>query len=177
MPLLLAVLLLLFIPGLLAADLPNTRYLAAQQSSPAASLDQASWITGHWRGRAWGGLTEEVWAPPLGGSMMGSFKYVLNDKVSFYELLSLQQQGDSLILKLKHFDSKLNGWEEKQQSVDFKLVAIEDKHLYFEGYTFERVSDNQMNVYVVMDNQGKKIETKFIFYRYTPPSAPTTSAQ
>jgi hypothetical protein len=52
--------------------------------SPKATLNDVSWISGHWKGEAFGGLTEEIWAPPFGNSMMGSFKLVENGIVSFY---------------------------------------------------------------------------------------------
>lgn len=129
--------------------------------SPEADLSAVAWIAGHWRGEAMGGVTEEIWSPPLGGSMMASFKLVVDDQVKFYELETILEEGDTLILKLKHFSSKLHGWEEMDETVDFKLVKVTDDKVYFDGMTFENVSEEEMNVYVLIGNDGAEQETKF----------------
>ena len=51
----------------------NTMSLAEGESSPKAPLEVISWMEGHWKGEAFGGITEEIWSPALGGSMMFSF--------------------------------------------------------------------------------------------------------
>ena len=51
--------------------------------SPKATLADIAWLSGHWRGEAFGGITEEIWSPPLGDSMMGSFKLVSEGKNQF----------------------------------------------------------------------------------------------
>ncbi len=43
-------------------------------NSPEATLEDVSWIAGHWKGEAFGGIAEEIWSPPLGDSMMFVFK-------------------------------------------------------------------------------------------------------
>jgi len=55
----------------------NTLTLEGNES-PAATLKDVAWIAGHWQGEALGGITEEVWTAPLGKSMMGSFKLVVD---------------------------------------------------------------------------------------------------
>lgn len=93
--------------------------------------------------------------------MMASFKLVVNDQVKFYELETILKQGDSLILKLKHFSSNLHGWEEREETVDFRLVRVTDDKVYFDGMTFENVSDEEMNVYVLIGDEGAEQETRF----------------
>ena len=46
--------------------------------------------------------------------MMGSYRLVKDDKVIFYELQTIVEQGSSLVFRLKHFNADLSGWEEKQ---------------------------------------------------------------
>ena len=153
------------------ADYKHTLFLQDKQPSPSATINDAAWIAGYWRGEAWGGTTEEIWSKPLGGSMMASFKFVNDGQVQFYELLTIKEHEQTLILKLKHFNPNLHGWEEKDESVDFRLVKQTPNKLYFEGYTFERIKPDEMNVYVVIDNNGKKKETQFHFTRL-PNNAP-----
>jgi len=139
----------------------NILFFDETAGSPKADLSAVAWIAGHWRGEALGGIAEEIWSTPLGGSMMASFKLVVNDQVKFYELETILEQGDSLILKLKHFSSNLHGWEEKEETVDFRLVKVADDKVYFDGMTFEHVSDEEMNVYVLIGNEGEEHETRF----------------
>ncbi|AUC82793.1 DUF6265 family protein [Lacinutrix sp. Bg11-31] len=129
--------------------------------SPKANLNQVSWIEGRWLGEAFGGITEEIWSPPLGDSMMFSFKLVSEGKVVFYEFGGIRQVDDTLIFQLKHFENDFKGWEEKDETIDAKLVKIEDNRAYFDGFTFEKISDSEINIYVEMEEKSKTEELKF----------------
>ncbi len=144
----------------------NTLSFTEGASSPKADLSAAEWIVGHWQGAAFGGLAEEIWSPPLGGSMMFVFKHVVDNKVNFYEIGHIQQVGETLLMQLKHFHGNLKGWEEKDETIDFKLIKIEEGKLYFDGLTFERVSETAMNVYVVVgEENGSTQEMKFSYQK------------
>ncbi|MFD0862878.1 DUF6265 family protein [Sungkyunkwania multivorans] len=134
--------------------------------SPDAKLENYSWIAGHWQGEAFGGIAEEVWTPPLGGSMMFVFKLVNDWKVSFYEIGYIKQIEETLILQLKHFHGDLKGWEAKDETVDFKLIKAEGKKLYFDGFTIEKVSDDQLKMYVAVGSEdGTTNEVEFNYRR------------
>lgn len=139
--------------------------LAQNTDSPAATLDQVSWIQGHYIGEAFGGQTEEIWSPPSGDSMMFVFKLTVDEKTVFYEVGGIRQIDDTLLMQLKHFGNDFKGWEEKDDTVDFKLVKIEKDIVYFDGMTFEKVNDNEINIYVVISENGKDEEVKFNFKR------------
>ena len=133
---------------------------------PKATLEEVSWVTGHWKGEAFGGIAEEIWSPPLGDSMMFVFKLVTEGKVQFYEVGHIQQRDETLILQLKHFHGSLKGWEEKDETVDFKLVKLEGDKIYFDDFTIERISENEINMYVVVgDEDGSSKEVKFNYKR------------
>lgn len=136
-----------------------------QGKSPAATLKDMEWLTGHWRGEAFGGITEEVWTPALGGSMMCAFKLVSQGKVSFYELVAITEESGTLMLRLKHFHGNMKGWEEKDKTIDFPLVKVEANRVYFDGMTFERVGADQLNVYVMIGDRGEEKEIKFPYSR------------
>lgn len=135
-----------------------------EDSSPNATLSDVEWIQGHWRGEAFGGKIEEIWSPPLGGSMMGSFKMVMKDEVSFYELMHIQENEGTLLLQIRHFNQDFTGWETQNESVDFALVKMDKNHLYFDGLTFEKISKDQMNVHVLVSEKGE--EPKEATFRY-----------
>ncbi|MGS2726943.1 DUF6265 family protein [Psychroserpens sp. BH13MA-6] len=134
----------------------------AQNGTPnesmAPTLENIKWIAGNWKGEAFGGQTEENWSEPSGGSMMACFKLINDGKVSFYEIEIIREIENSLVLQLKHFDNDLRGWETKNETVDFPLKKITATQVIFEGMSFERVSDNEMNVYVDIKNETGDIE-------------------
>ena len=142
---------------------PNTMQLEEGQSSPPAKLTDIAWIQGHWKGEAFGGIVEEIWTPPLGNSMMAAFKLVVDGKVEFYELITIIEENETLIMKLKHFDQALSGWEEKDETVDFPLVKMTKDAVYFGGLTFESISDNEMDVYVLISDDEETQEAKFSY--------------
>ena len=92
---------------------------------------------------------------------MFSFKLVSEGKVVFYELGGIRQVDETLIFQLKHFGSDFKGWEEKNETIDAKLAKIEDNRVYFDQFTFEKVNDNEINIYVVIEENGETEEVKF----------------
>jgi hypothetical protein len=149
-----------------AEKFPNLLFLKDKQESPAANLEVVKWLSGHWRGEAFGGLIEEVWSAAVGGSMMGAFKLVVENKVQFYEIETISEENQSLIFRLKHFNKDLKGWEEKDQTIDFKLVKVTENKVYFNGLTLEKISNDEINIYVAIKDGGITTEEKFTYTRY-----------
>ncbi|MDO7083674.1 DUF6265 family protein [Pseudocolwellia sp. AS88] len=143
----------------------NLLFLENNQQSPKADLSVVSWLEGHWRGEAFGGIIEEVWAPALGKSMMGAFKLVVNNEVQFYEIETISEEEDTLVFRLKHFHKNLKGWEEKDITVDFVLVKVTKNKVYFNGLTLEKISNNEINLYVAIEDNGNTTEEKFTYKR------------
>ncbi|GAA4239073.1 hypothetical protein GCM10022291_31990 [Postechiella marina] len=137
-----------------------TTYLFAQQDKQLEpKLENIAWISGNWKGKAFGGITEENWSKPAGGSMMATFKLINDDKVSFYEIEIIREIENSLLLQLKHFNNDLKGWETKDETVDFPLKSITKSKVEFEGMIFEKVNDNEMNIYVDIHKKNDSVET------------------
>tara|TARA_R110000796_G_scaffold37722_4_gene95271 strand:- start:165567 stop:165992 length:426 start_codon:yes stop_codon:yes gene_type:complete len=134
--------------------------------SPTAKITDAHFIEGHWKGEAFGGKTEEIWTAAEGNSMLFTFRLVIDGKVNFYEIGHIIEDGESLLLQLKHFNSDLKGWEEKDETEDFKLLKKEKNILYFDGITYQKINENEMNAYVLSENKdGTTEELKFNFKR------------
>ncbi|MDT0559138.1 DUF6265 family protein [Ichthyenterobacterium sp. W332] len=134
---------------------------AQEETKLEPKLENIAWISGTWHGEAFGGQTEEIWSKPSGGSMMATFKLVADGKVQFYEIEIIREIENSLVLQLKHFDGELKGWETKDETVDFPLKYITKTKVVFEGMTFEKVSEKEMNVYVDIKENDKTETMKF----------------
>ena len=145
----------------------NTLQLSEGETSPKATLEAISWMQGHWRGEAFGGITEEIWSPPLGGSMLFSFKLVTENEVGFYELGHIRELNETLVYELKHFNADLKGWEEKDEVQIFKLVKVDGDRVYFEGFTFEKLNENEVAIYALIGDEGDaQEEVTFNFKRF-----------
>jgi hypothetical protein len=139
----------------------------SQENTLEPKLKNIKWISGTWHGKAFGGVTEEIWSEPSGGSMMATFKLINDNKVTFYEIEIIREIENSLILQLKHFDNTLKGWESKHETVDFPLKYITENKVVFEGMTFEKVSDQEMNVYVDIKENDTVETVKFNYKKKT----------
>ena len=64
-----------------------------------------------------------------------------------------------------YFNNDLKGWETKDETIDFPLKEITPTKVVFEGMTFQKISNNEMNVYV--DIQQKDGSTKTVKFNYT----------
>ena len=93
--------------------------------------------------------------------MMTTFKLINDGKVTFYEIEIIREIENSLVLQLKHFGADLKGWETKDETVDFSLKEITPNKVVFEGMTFEKVNDKEMNIYVDIEENGKIETVKF----------------
>ncbi|KPM32238.1 Hypothetical protein I595_1888 [Croceitalea dokdonensis DOKDO 023] len=147
---------LLMLGALLLSQLclgQNTLQLAKGQESPKAHLDLVSFMEGRWVGTAFGGETEEIWSPPAAGSMMFVFKHILDGKVNFYEIGHIRKRNNSLVFELKHFGADLKGWEAKDEVQQFPFIKAEGNRVYFEGFTFEKVNESEINIYGRMGNE------------------------
>ena len=144
---------------------PNTRRWDRKEAMPAARIADVAWIAGHWSGEAFGGTAEEIWSSPSGDSMMGMYKMVKDGAVVFYEFLVIVEESNSLMLRLKHFDSRLSGWEEKEDSIEFPLVEYTSNEAFFDGLTFRKVDDDTLEAFVLLKHEDGGLEEVGFHYR------------
>lgn len=130
-----------------------------------ATLEDVSWMVGAWNGDAFGGTFEEVWNPPSFGTMVGMFKVLGEEGVSFYELMLLAEEEGSLVLKVKHFHPDFTAWEDKEDYVSFRLVSLTPGAAHFSGLSFYQVSDDEIHTYIALHNDDKVWEEKLVYRR------------
>lgn len=141
----------------------NTFKLAAGETRPTATLDDAAMLVGNWTGTAFGERMEETWSAPTGGSMVGTFKLFDGDEPAMYEIMLLTVEDGTLSLKVKHFNADFTAWEDKPDYVNFKLVKFSGDELHFGGISFYKRSDDTMDAYIVMRN-GDEVSEQHMTY-------------
>jgi len=162
---------IMLISGAVAADsgereMQMNTMIADTTTTPIhAPINSFEFIVGHWRGEALGGMCEEIWSPPLGDAMMCAFRLVKDGKTSFYEMVILVELEDRVELRLKHFNTDLIGWEEKDEVVSFPLLKLEKNSAWFDGLTMQRVDPGTLLVHVRTSDQGQESELEFRYRR------------
>lgn len=154
----------------LAAQTANTLDATDVPDRPTATLADAAWLEGDWRGRGLGADVQDIWTPPMGGAMLGASRVVRDGEVSFYEILVLAEEKETLQLRLKHFHADLKGWEERDEVRAFPLLRVTDAELWFDGITFRRLGDHELQVWVAIGGERHQIrEEEFRFRRAEAP--------
>jgi hypothetical protein len=147
--------------------------IPAAAKEPVASLDQLAWIAGHWEGEMGGALSEEMWSAPSGDGMMGMWRLVMGGKVRVYEFLVVEQEASGPVLKFKHFNRGLVGWEEKDQALVLPLVKLTDAEAVFDNgdaakplrLIYKRPSAGELVVVLERMEKGKLEATEFRYRR------------
>jgi hypothetical protein len=96
-----------------------------------AKLDDLSWLAGDWHGEREGVCFDEQWSAPAGNTMMCMFRWIQGEQVRFYEFVIIEQEVEELILRIKHFNPGLIGWETKEESIAFTLVEMDEEKAVF----------------------------------------------
>lgn len=89
-----------------------------------APTDRAAWIAGCWRGVVADRVFEEQWMTPSAGLMLGAGRTVQNGRVTTYEQMRIETDGDRLV-----FTSKPLGKPEDS----FPALAGDDQRVVFEN--------------------------------------------
>ena len=139
----------------------NTLLLPKGEKGQPAKVSDLEWIAGTWTGNALGGSVKEVWTRTDGGGLIGMFALVKEKKPVFYELLTFVVEDGQLLLKLKHFNPDLIGWEEKEKTVNFRFIKRNGNKFYFSGLTFENAGPDKLNIYLALRRGEKKWEEAF----------------
>ena len=141
----------------------EVRTLGDGVASPPAKIEDLAWLEGRWIGEGLGGCAEESLSPPVAREIMGKFRQLNADgTLRFYEFYTIAEKDGSLLWRIKHFSPELDGWEEKDKSTEFRLVAIEGETAYFNGLTYGRTGSNSLQAAVAIDGQGT---ATFTFHR------------
>ena len=131
------------------------------------ALDEFAWLAGHWEGTGIDGApASEIYSPAAGGQIVGHFRQLNSEgRVSFYELITLDAPNGQPRLRLKHFNTDLTGWEERDVVREFPLRSRSRNRWDFSGLIIERTSQDRMQVQVEVDEDGRRSTLEFRYRR------------
>ncbi len=98
---------------------------------PADSLEQLDWISGAWIEDTPLQRCEEIWSTIGAHTLMGMFRWICDDEVSFYEFLVIKVTEMGAEMHVKHFHPTLVAWEEKERFQAFVLTELQPNRVVF----------------------------------------------
>ena len=151
---------------------PSFAQDAAIGTAPAAkaTIQQVAFIAGQWAGTLGDRHIEQHWMTPVGTSMVAAYRNVQGTEPKLYELLVIEQEGEGLMLRIKHFNpgQGLAGRQPQGESVNHRLVKVDGQTAVFEGtgenparVTFTRKGPDALDIVVARARDGKITETVF----------------
>ncbi len=142
---------------------------------PADSLEQLNWMSGAWIEDADLRRCEEIWSTVDAHTLMGMFRWISDDEVSFYEFMVIKVTDAGVEFHVKHFHPTLVAWEEKERFQAFILTEIHPSRAVFAAVqdpeesevtggwlTYELTDENHLEVRLIEANEEVKLTFQFI---------------
>jgi len=133
------------------------------------SLSDLRLMVGQWQGEVEGSFAEEFWSAPQGDSMMCIYRSVKDGKTEMYELVVIEATAQGPVMRLKHFNPGLIGWEEKAQVYSYPLISLKRDEAVFENsdkktrLTYRRTAPDSLAVILEHMVEAKMKPTEFKF--------------
>ena len=142
---------------------------------PADSLEQLNWMSGAWIEDTPLRRCEEIWSTVDAHTLMGMFRWISDDDVSFYEFMVIKVTDAGAELHVKHFHPTLVAWEEKERFQAFILTEIAANRVVFAAVqdpeesevtggwlTYDLTDENHLTVHLIEANGEVKLTFQFV---------------
>ena len=139
-----------------------------------ARVQDLAWIAGAYTGTLGDRTIEQHWSAPLGNSIVAMYRSVRNNEAQLYELLAIENEGEGVVLRIKHFSPGpgMAGREGKDESVNHTLVSLGNRTAVFQGsgegaarVSFSSPNAQTLNIVVERMRDGKPVSTEFKYTR------------
>lgn len=141
-----------------------------------AKVEDLAWLEGTWRMSRGEDEREERWSAPLGDGLVGTFRWLRSSRAWMYEIMTISKDEDRIVFRLKHFDRKLAGWEEKDEALTYPMTKIEPNRVVFENperdhprrFVYHQPASDILLVSLEGYKDGKATVEEFRFSRAKP---------
>ena len=120
-------------------------YAHTPQEAPPASIDNLSWLAGHWFGQHRDVRMEELWLPPDGGVMLGLHRDVADSHRVSFEFLRITTEEGKLI-----YYASPGG----RPPVPFRLKELAERWVVFEN------PENDYPQRIIYLREGKQLHAR-----------------
>jgi hypothetical protein len=136
----------------------HTKIQVTQQTTP--SIFDLGWVVGRWKTDGPSEF-EEHWMKASANLMLGMCRLVRDNQVKVLELCTIEQEGDSVFFRMRHFYRALDPWEEKPLTL--RLTRWTETEAVFETISektsldqliYRKTGANTMTVHVGKPGSG-----------------------
>jgi len=162
---------IMFVGCILVVAFSGSLTSAGGSDSAKDKLTTISWIQGSWKATVDGDHLDEFWSPPHADSMIGMFRWAKKDGLWMTEMLSIVTEGDNIVLRIKHFDRAMVGWEGKDKPLTLPLVSQSDDESVFESpdkaerLTYQKSGSDTMDILLEVKGKEKDRRSEFHYKR------------
>ncbi len=138
-----------------------------EDPAPApTTVEDLAWLAGTWRAE---GAFEEHWTAPSGGTLVAVSREFRGAGTAMVELSEITLDGDSLVLRLRHFRAGLTPWESEkdgplvwrlQETGENRVVFSEPTRDFPRSITYQR-KDDVLTATLAGERDGEPIEMAF----------------
>ncbi len=132
------------------------------------SLEPVAWLAGTWCSED--GETEETWAPPRGGTMIGTNRTVRGGRTVHHEFLLLLRVHDAIVYRAHPAGQAPNDFTLVEAEGD-ALTFADPEHDYPQRITYARRGD-QLTVTISGDASGDAKRASWRWVRGAPLQCP-----
>jgi hypothetical protein len=134
-----------------------------------SKVEDIAWMAGTWQAVIWGGVFEEFWTPPNGGTMLGVGRHLDNGKTHFIEFMSVEPSAEGLTMWMM-VGSPSRG---SQKIVPFFLADLTSHSAIFENkehdfpskISYTRLEEGKMQCVIEGAKSGESCREEFNFVR------------
>ena len=129
------------------------------EASPfPAQLNVLDGLAGQWMGDSVNGPMEAVFSEARFGQIIGHITYWNDKGFRLIELCSYAERDGSIVYKVKHFNPAFEAREEKEVSVERRLLDYKDGMAYFEDMSVALDGD-KLTIY--FDLRGNALQANY----------------
>jgi hypothetical protein len=118
--------------GLGAAHAQEIRSLAPGAPAAAGTLDAFKGLIGNWKGPQ----AAVSFSEPMNGQIVGHVVINNGSEPRVEELWIIRPEGNSVLVRQKHFTPDLKGREDRDEWAQRRLIGFDAGHIYLENLTW-----------------------------------------
>jgi len=80
--------------------------LMSLDATAADDIDNLAWMTGLWVQQQNDTVTEVMWSPPRGNTMVGTYRKLKDGEVLYYEILTMRADPEGIEYRFDLYDSR-----------------------------------------------------------------------
>ena len=150
--------------GAAPADEPDVRPAITYPLEPC--LEPLTFLTGTWCGTYRGDPVEETWSRAETDSIVGMLRWQTQGQAKFFELLTIKEEENKPVMRIRHFDEKFEPWQGECNAVTpFTLAdvgGVGDQSVHRAMFRNETDSGAVASIEYSMPREGEmKIELIF----------------